>query len=333
MRLSSIPLKFDPLRCVVNTPDMSASQPKSDRKKSLDLLAFALLVACCCFWGYQQILIKATIAEVPPLWQASIRFAGATLLLVLWCFVRGIPLFTRDGTSKAGLLAGTLFTLQLAGVYLGIQYTAASRQTVFLYIAPFVVAIMLPHFIPEERLRRAQWVGLILAFSSVGLALSEGLMHSKPGQMRGDLMAVGSGLLWGMSILSIRTSALARVSAEKTMLYQVLVPALALPLGSLLWGETWSFHYSVAAGTSLLLQTLVGGFVSFLTWMWLLRHYPTTLVSSFSFLTPVFALFFGAGLLQEDVSLKLLIALAGVASGMLLMNKTLLTSSKILAKE
>jgi len=300
---------------------MPQSKTISDRKHSLDLLAFFLLLACCCFWGFQQILIKATLAEVPPLWQASLRFGGASVLLVLWCLVRGIPILTKDGTAKAGLIAGSLFTLQLAGVYLGLKYTAASRQTVFLYIAPFVVAIMLPRFIPSERLRLGQWAGLVLAFSSVGLALSEGLLHSKPGQMIGDLMAVGSGLLWGMSILSIRTSRLAHVSAEKTMLYQVVVPALTLPILSIVWGEVWSFQYSFAATSSLLLQTVVGGFISFLTWMWLIRHYPTTLVSSFSFLTPVFALLFGVGLLQEEVTLKLLLALAGVAIGMLLMNK------------
>ena len=54
-----------------------------ERKEQLDALAVSLLVACCLFWGFQQILIKSTVAEVPPLWQASIRFAVATVLLSL----------------------------------------------------------------------------------------------------------------------------------------------------------------------------------------------------------------------------------------------------------
>ena len=56
-----------------------------ERKEHLDALAISLLLACCLFWGFQQILIKTTVGEVPPLWQASIRFAGATLLLGAWC--------------------------------------------------------------------------------------------------------------------------------------------------------------------------------------------------------------------------------------------------------
>ena len=111
----------------------------TDRKHHLDTAAVSLLVACCAFWGFQQILIKTTVAEVPPLWQATIRMAGATMLLWLWCAARGVRLFERDGTLAGGLLVGVLFACEFACIYLGLQYTTASRLTVFLYTSPFVV--------------------------------------------------------------------------------------------------------------------------------------------------------------------------------------------------
>ncbi|HRP29352.1 MAG TPA: EamA/RhaT family transporter, partial [Burkholderiaceae bacterium] len=33
----------------------------TDRKNHLDTVAVSLLVACCAFWGFQQILIKTTV--------------------------------------------------------------------------------------------------------------------------------------------------------------------------------------------------------------------------------------------------------------------------------
>jgi len=69
------------------------------------------------------------------------------------------------------------------------------------------------------------------------------------------------------------------------------------------------------------LQTVVGAFASYLTWMWMLRHYPATQMSSFVFLTPVFALLFGVGLLGEPLTLKLVLALVGVAIGILLVSR------------
>jgi drug/metabolite transporter (DMT)-like permease len=293
------------------------------RKPHLDSLAIGLLVLCCAFWGFQQILIKSTVGEIPPLWQASLRMGGATVLLWLWCLARGVSLFTRDNTLKGGLLAGLLFAAEFAFIYIGLQYTSASRLTVFLYTSPFVVALLLPRVVPSETLRRIQWIGLVIAFAAVAIAFSEGFLHSSPvaGQWRGDAMGLAAGIFWGLTTLTIRSTRLSDASAEKTLFYQVGVTALVMPLLSLALGETWSLDYSAQAWTSLGLQTAVGAFASYLTWMWLLRHYPATQMASFTFLTPVFALVFGVALLGEPLTLQLSLALVGVAVGIVLVNR------------
>lgn len=293
-----------------------------ERKQHLDPLAVSLLLACCLFWGFQQILIKTTVVEVPPLWQASLRFAGATALLWLWCVMRGVKLFERDGTLAAGLLAGALFAGEFACIYLGLRDTTASRLTVFLYTSPFVVALLLPRFVLSEKLRALQWFGLLMAFAAVAAAFSESFSGaSTPRQLRGDALALGAGILWGLTTLVIRASALSTVSAEKTLFYQVAVTTIAAPLLSVALGESWSLSYSPYAWVSLALQTAVGAFASYLTWMWMLRHYPATQMSSFTFLTPVFALVFGVALLSEPLTLQLMLALAGVAAGIVLVNR------------
>ena len=292
------------------------------RKNHLDTLAISLLLACCLFWGFQQILIKTTVGEVPPLWQASLRFAGATVLLWIWCVVRGVKLFTRDGTLRAGLLAGVLFAGQFSCIYLGLRDTTASRLTVFLYTSPFVVALLLPRFVSAERLRPVQWAGLVIAFIAVAVAFSEGFAGgSTARQLRGDALALAAGVLWGLTTLVIRASAMATASAEKTLFYQVAVTAVVAPFLSLALGETWSLNYSTYAWGSLALQTAIGAFASYLTWMWMLRHYPATQMSSFTFLTPVFALVFGVVLLKEPLTLQLVLALCGVAAGIVLVNR------------
>lgn len=293
-----------------------------ERKEHLDTLAVTLLLASCLFWGFQQILVKMTLPEVPPLWQAALRFAGATTLLWLWCAWRRVPLFERDGTLRAGLLAGVLFAGEFACIYLGLRDTAASRLTVFLYTSPFVVALLLPRFVPSEKLRTVQWVGLVIAFAAVALAFSEGFTgRSTPRQLRGDALGLAAGILWGLTTLVIRSSRLATASAEKTLFYQVAVTAAVAPLLSLGMGEAWSLRYSGFAWLSLGLQTAIGAFASYLAWMWMLRHYPATRLSSFTFLAPLFALLFGVLLLGEQLTVQLLLALAAVAAGIVLVNR------------
>ena len=290
------------------------------RKDHLDSLAITLLLACCMFWGLQQILVKAIVNEVAPLMQASLRCIGACVLLVLWCRWRGVALFERDGSLWAGLLAGALFSAEFACIYLGLQYTTASRLTLFLYTSPFWVAALVPMFVSSERLRALQWLGLTCAFVAVAFALREGL-GSAGGSATGDLLGLAAGALWGLTTVAIRATGLTRISAEKLLFYQIATTALTLPLLSLALGETWSFEWSPLAWGSMLAQTVVGAFASYLAWMWMLGRYPATRISVFVFLTPLFALLFGTLLLHEPVTTTLLVALGLVALGIVLVNR------------
>ncbi|MEY4121537.1 MAG: hypothetical protein RLZZ457_375 [Pseudomonadota bacterium] len=292
----------------------------TSRRNHLDALAIGVLLACCVFWGFQQVLVKATLAEVPPVLQAAIRFAGATALLWLWCQARGIALFERDGTLAAGLLAGVLFCAEFVCIYVGLQYTTASRLTIFLYTAPFWVALLLPLCVKTERLGVMQWAGLFLAFVAVAYALQDGLQTASTGWW-GDALALGAGALWGLTTVVIRSTRLATISPEKLLYYQVALSAFILPFVSLQLGEVWNLEVSVFAWGSLLIQTVAGAFASYLAWMWLLSHYPATRLSSFVFLTPIFAMVFGTLWLGEAVSVHTVAALVAVAAGIVLVNK------------
>ena len=291
----------------------------NSRKDHLDGLAVGILLACCMFWGLQQVLVKSIMNEVAPLFQASLRCIGACVLLLIWCRVRGIRLFERDGTLWAGLLAGGLFAAEFACIYLGLRYTSASRLTVFLYTSPFWVAALVPLFVKSERLRPLQWLGMACAFVAVAFAMREGLGASHSAV--GDLLGLAAGALWGLTTVSIRANNLTRISPEKLLFYQIATTALAVPWISWTLGESWNLNWSTLAWGSMLAQTVIGAFASYLAWMWMLGRYPATRISVFVFLTPLFALLFGTLLLGESATPTLLMALGLVAMGIVLVNR------------
>ena len=297
----------------------SAGHPRRDH---LGLPAAALLLSCCAFWGLQQVLVKATLAEMPAAFQAMLRFAASTLCLMVWCRVRGIALFDRDSSLWPGLLVGALFAGEMLCVFLGLQYIPASRLTVFLYASPLWAALILPWVIRSERLRALQWVGLLLAFLAVAYTLRDGLLSGQTASQHwGDILGLASGLFWAMTTVTIRSSRLMRASAEKLLFYQVACTAVAGGALSLLLGDVWVSSFSPFAITSLALQSVVGGFASYLVWMWMLGRYPATKIGSFALSTPVFALIFGALWLGEPVHIELVAALATVIFGITLVNR------------
>jgi len=295
----------------------------SDRRKPIDGTAVAWLVLCCTLWGVNQIAAKLALAGIPPLTQASLRSLGAAALVLAWAAARRIPLFWRDGTAFGGLLAGALFAGEFACIFFGLQWTSASRMVVFLYLAPFVVALGMPFIARAERLSASQTIGLLLAFSGVAYAFAEGFTQPSVGahQWIGDALGVGAAVLWGGTTLVIRATPLSAASAEKTLLYQLGAAGILLGLAAPLFGEHWPTQWTPLLLGSLLFQTVIVSFASYLLWFWLMRHYPATRLASFTLLTPVFGLLAGAALLDEPITQRLVIALFGVAIGIALVNR------------
>ena len=293
-----------------------------DRKTHLDVPAISLMVLCCFLWGLNQVAAKAALPEVPPLWQAASRSLGGALLVALWARLRGIPIFGRDGTLRGGLLAGALFGVEFMCIFVGLQFTTASRMVVFIYIAPFIVALGMPFIAHSERLSRLQMLGLLIAFSGVAWSFAEGFTKPAAGahQWLGDALGVVAGVLWGATTLAIRGSALSGASAEKTLLYQLAVSGVLLGAAALLAGPPMPSVLSALAWSSMLFQVVVVTAFSYLVWFWLMRHYPATRLASFTLLTPVFGLTLGAFLLGEPVTLRLVVALGTVSAGIVLVN-------------
>lgn len=293
----------------------------SARKTHLDALAIGLLLTCCIFWGWQQALVKATLPLIPPVMQVGSRFVLGTLVLMLWCRFRKIDLWSADGTLAAGLLVGGLFALEFTCLYIGLVHTSASRLTVFLYTAPFVVALLLPRFVVSETLKPLQWLGLGCAFVAVMFAMMDNFAG---GSWLGDGLALAAGFFWGLTTVAIRATKLGSIRAEKLLFYQLAVSSVILLVLSPLLGESlWDTlpRMNAFAWTSLAVQAVLGAFASYLVWMWLLGRYPATKLSSFVFLTPVFALVFAAMWLDEPITIRLVVALILVGLGIVLVNR------------
>ena len=294
-----------------------------ERKSRLDAIAIGSLVLCSFLWGLNNVAVKVVLPEVAPLWQVAARSLGGALLVWAWALWRGIALFSRDGSLRGGLLAGLLFAVEFGCIFVGLQFTTASRMAVFLYLSPFVVALGMPFIARSERLSLSQLIGLLIAFAGVAWAFAEGFTRPAAGdrQWLGDALGVAAAVLWGATTLVIRGTALGQASAEKTLLYQLVISGVALAGAAALAGSPWPQALSPLAWSSLVFQAVVVTFASYLLWFWLMRRYPATRLASFTLLTPVFGLSLGALLLGEPITARLLVALAAVACGIVLVNR------------
>ena len=275
------------------------------------------MVLLCAIWGMQQVAIKVAAAGISPILQAGLRSGVAAVLVFAWAHWRGIFLSAHDNSLRPGLFAGLLFALEFVFIFVGIDHTTVSRMVVFLYTAPCFTVLGLHFFVPGERMGWRQAAGVLLAFAGLVLAFVD---KASGGTPLGDAFGVLAALFWAAITVLIRATALANVSATKVLLYQLAVSAAVMFPLSWLVGERGITALSASTLWAMAYQIVMVAFVSYLAWFWLLTRYLAGRLLVFSFLTPLFGVWFGMLLMDDQPSLHFFIAAAMVVAGIVLVN-------------
>lgn len=290
--------------------------------RTLDALGMSALLLCCAIWGVNQVALKLANEGISPLLQASIRGVLAAVLIWLWSAARGVRLFKRDRTLWVGIASGLTFTANFLFIGPGLSLTEASRGVLFLYTAPFFVALGAHFLIPGDRLTRAKSLGLLLAFAGLIVSVSERIGESgQAASLQGDLYCLIAGASWAATTLIVRASALRAIVPERNMLYQLIVSAPLLAIASVYFGEPGIIDLSPTVLAWFAYTVVIVVFFSYTLWFWLLNTYLATQVSVFTFLAPIFAVLAGYLLLGEPVTPRLALAMVLVAGGIYLVNK------------
>ena len=289
----------------------------------LDAKAITLMAVLCAIWGLQQVVLKATAADIAPIMQIALRSGVAALLVGLVMGWRGERMNLRDGTLRPGVAVALLFGLEFLLMAEGLRHTSASHMVVFLYTAPMFAALGLHWKLPAERLGRLQWLGIALAFGGLAFAF---LGRSTPAAnavpvnvLWGDFLGLLGGAAWAATTVVVRCTALSRAPATQTLLYQLIGGFVLLLAGAFVTGQA-HFNPTPQVWASLAFHSLVVSFASFLAWFWLLRKYLASRLGVFSFLTPLFGIVFGAWLLSEPIEASFLLGAVPVLIGIVLVS-------------
>ncbi|HVV60329.1 MAG TPA: DMT family transporter [Pseudolabrys sp.] len=299
----------------------TATSPADHVTRPLDAVAAAVVVLLCLSWGFNQVSVKLAIHDIPPLTQAAIRSVVGALLVAGWAKLRGQPLFARDGSLAAGLVAGVAFGVEFILIYQGLVYTTALRAVLFIYLAPFIVVIGARIFLPADRFSLFQWIGLALSFAGMLVAFGVPTPAIDPRQVVGDVMMVGAAVFWAATTLIIKASTLNRVSAEKVLLYQLVVSAPMMTVAALVFGERMPHMPSALALGALAYQIFWVVCITFVIWFAYIARYSASRLSAFTFLTPLFGVAAGHLVLNEPLTPAFAAAVALVAGGLALVNR------------
>ncbi|MCP5081529.1 MAG: DMT family transporter [Alphaproteobacteria bacterium] len=291
-----------------------------ERRTRIDAIGASCLVAAALLLGLNQVLIKLVNAGLQPVFQVGLRSACAIVPVVCFALLARRKLSVTDGSFWPGVACGLLFATEFVLLFLALEFTTVARASIMFYTMPFWLAVAAHYLIPGERLNRFKVFGLVLAIVGIVLAFYDPNETAGDKALLGDLMCLAGAFLWGGIPLMVRTTQLSKSTPEMHLVYMVAVSAVVVLPISPLFGD---LVRDITPGLIAIfaVQVLFVVSTAFLTWFWLLKIYPAAKVASYSFLSPLFGVFFGWLILGEHITIWILLALALVSVGIVFVNK------------
>jgi len=271
-------------------------------------------------WGFNYTAVKYSNQGLAPVFTSALRSIIASIFGVIYCIQQKEKLFHTGRILFHGSMVGLLFALEFACIYVGLLYTDATRSIIFVNTSPFIVAIGAHFLLKGDSLTMAKTAGLVLAFMGVFIVFRGRPMTAKPTMFIGDSLQLLAAFFWGATTLYIKRFMAGKVQPIHTFLYQLVFSIPVLLLVSLILEPKWIINLNRIVLLSLLYQSIIVAFISFLVWFRLIHNYSVSRLSAFTLFGPCFGVLFGTLFLKEEFTVSLMVGLPLVCLGIFLVN-------------
>lgn len=270
----------------------------------------AFLIGINLIWGANLIASKLGVAQFPPIFFTALRFGSVALVLLPFLKIHRGQMRTLMG---AALLTGpAAFALLFLGVYLvkdASMVAIASQMGV-----PF--STLLSVWLLGETIRWRRRLGVALAFAGIAII---GFDPRAFEYWDGLMLVVLSCLMGSLGLIFVKQ--MRDIGALQLQAWIAVVGGPVLLLLSLMFesGQWNAIVNADATGwASLAFTTVMSSLIAHTGWYYLVSRYPVTSLSPLTLLSPLFGVFFGVTVLNDQLTGKMLIGGAVTLVGVLI---------------
>ncbi len=290
---------------------MIASRQYRNMGARRDVRVWLALVTVYLVWGSTFIALAIVVRDLPPFLAMAIRHLVAGSILLAFALPRGDRRGDRIGRPQilaAFIFGGLLFVTGHGALAWAQQTVPAGVAALLIGTIPIWMALF-DRVAFGRRLPRSAYAGITLGFA--GLTFLFDPFGNGSVDRLGALVIVGSAMCWAAGSLYSRGAPLPRRPLVSAGLASVCGGTL-LAGYSVVSGEIGEAVWTTDALLALAYLVVVGSFVGFTSYVWLLQVAPTSLVSTYAYVNPIVAVVLAWIILGEGVTTQMIVAGAAV---------------------
>jgi O-acetylserine/cysteine efflux transporter len=279
---------------MIASSSTSEADATSISGKHLLLLVFMNLI-----WGLNLIASKIGVAQLPPILFTALRFGSLALFLV--------PLLKIHRGQMGNLFLAALLTGPAAFslLFLGVFYAEDAATVAIASQMGVPFSTLLSIWLLGETIRWRRTLGIALAFGGMVIISFEPRVFA---YWEGLALVVASTFFSSLGLIFVKR--LYNIKALELQAWIAVAGGSMLLLLSLLFEQgQWEAIQAAdwRAWTALAFTTLMSSLVAHTAWYYLISKYPVTSLSPITLLSPLFGIFFGVTLLNDQLSGRMLL--------------------------
>lgn len=273
-----------------------------------------LILLITLIWGYAWVFMKASLNFMGPFTFSAFRFGTgtATLLIAVWLLKSGKP---PRSMWKHLIVVGVLqTTIVFTFVMYGMQFVDAGKSSVLLYSMPLWSSIFAVKIL-GEKITPGKVLGLAVGMAGLITILGWDIFFVQdPAIIFGETLIIVAAVSWAGANVYYRMK-LEGMTQLQVSAYQMLFGTLGIFIATLFaeWGEPVKLN-----GESIFYILFTGVLASalcFTVWFVLLSVIDMITATLSTLLVPVFGLFFGWLILDEELTASILIGSVMIIAG------------------
>lgn len=292
--------------------------PSAEARPTSPLAIWAALVTVYLVWGSTYLAIRFVVEGLPPFLSAAARFLVAGAGLFAWRRLRGDPPPQPREWRSAAIIGAFLLVGGNGALVWAEQHVPSGIASVLVATVPLWM-VLIDLVLPGGR-KPSRWVllGVLVGLAGIVVLIGPEQFVGHAGEV--DLLGAGvvtaAALFWSIGSLYSRQAALPASPLLGTGMEMLTGGAGLLLLGTVTgeWGRLDLAAAPARSWAGLLYLIILGSWVAFTAYTWLLRVAPTPLVATYAYVNPLVAVALGYLLAGEELSPRLLVA-AGIIVG------------------
>jgi drug/metabolite transporter (DMT)-like permease len=292
---------------------------QANKQKAYIALAITSIV-----WGTTWVGSKICVRYTPAFEVAAIRQFSGGIIYVLFFLIKGEKLPSLKQLGWLTIMAILMFVSSNGLATVGLKYIPSGLGALIAALYPLFVVLIEMIFFKNKQIKASTFIGLFLGIAGIAVVFYDNAFHNhKEGFWIGVAVSMVAMITWAMTTIFISKKK-SELNPYNALGWQMLLSSFIMYGIATASGDVIPFSkIPLETWATLTYMVVAGSIIAFIAFIYSMKNLEPGIAALYAYINPIVAILVGSLLVDEKLTINILIGSAITLLGVYLVNRSL----------